>query len=78
MEERKGFGSNFGFLMASVGSAVGLGNIWGFPNKMAPPAVLPSWSCIWCWPFCAALSSWWASWRWAARPARAWSARIMC
>ena len=34
MEERKGFGSNFGFLMASVGSAVGLGNIWGFPNKM--------------------------------------------
>ena len=34
MKERKGFGSNFGFLMAAVGSAVGLGNIWGFPNKM--------------------------------------------
>ena len=34
MEERKGFGSNFGFLMAAVGSAVGLGNIWGFPHKM--------------------------------------------
>ena len=34
MEERKGFGSNFGFLMAAVGSAVGLGNIWGVPNKM--------------------------------------------
>ncbi len=34
MEERKGFGSNFGFLMAAVGSAVGLGNIWGFPYKM--------------------------------------------
>ena len=34
MEERKGFGSNFGFIMAAVGSAVGLGNIWGFPNKM--------------------------------------------
>ena len=25
MEERKGFGSNFGFLMAAIGSAVGLG-----------------------------------------------------
>lgn len=34
MNERKGFGSNFGFLMAAVGSAVGLGNIWGFPFKM--------------------------------------------
>ena len=34
MEERKGFGSKFGFLMAAVGSAVGLGNIWGFPYKM--------------------------------------------
>lgn len=34
MDERKGFGSHFGFLMAAVGSAVGLGNIWGFPNKM--------------------------------------------
>ena len=34
MEERKGFGSNFGFIMAAVGSAVGLGNIWGFPNRM--------------------------------------------
>ena len=31
---RDGFGSNLGFLMAAVGSAVGLGNIWGFPYKM--------------------------------------------
>ena len=34
MTDRKGFKSTFGFLMAAVGSAVGLGNIWGFPNKM--------------------------------------------
>ena len=31
---RTSFGSNFGFIMAAVGSAVGLGNIWGFPYKM--------------------------------------------
>ncbi|WP_346837402.1 sodium-dependent transporter [Microbulbifer sp. SAOS-129_SWC] len=29
------FSSNFGFLMAAAGSAVGLGNIWGFPTKAA-------------------------------------------
>lgn len=30
-EERGQFGSNFGFIMAAAGSAVGLGNIWRFP-----------------------------------------------
>ena len=29
------FGSRFGFVMAAAGSAVGLGNIWGFPTQAA-------------------------------------------
>ena len=31
---RSSWGSNLGFILAAVGSAVGLGNIWGFPYKM--------------------------------------------
>lgn len=32
--EAKGFRSRWGFILASVGSAVGMANVWGFPNKM--------------------------------------------
>ena len=31
---RGSWGSNFGFIMAAAGSAVGLGNIWGFPMQV--------------------------------------------
>ena len=33
--DRGQFSSRFGFIMAAAGSAVGLGNIWGFPTKTA-------------------------------------------
>jgi neurotransmitter:Na+ symporter, NSS family len=34
MTNRGGFTSKFGFIMAAAGSAVGLGNIWGFPYEV--------------------------------------------
>lgn len=32
--KRSQFGSTIGFIVSAIGSAVGLGNIWGFPYKM--------------------------------------------
>lgn len=33
--ESKGFSSRWGFILACVGSAVGMANLWGFPYRMA-------------------------------------------
>ena len=33
-QKHKGFASRWGFILASVGSAVGMANVWGFPHKM--------------------------------------------
>lgn len=35
MASREQFSSNIGFVMAAAGSAIGLGNIWGFPTQTA-------------------------------------------
>ncbi len=32
-KKRNGFGSGIGFILAAAGSAIGLGNLWSFPNK---------------------------------------------
>ena len=34
MKHSKHFASRWGFILASVGSAVGMANVWGFPNKL--------------------------------------------
>lgn len=33
-EKNRSFRSRWGFILASVGSAVGMANVWGFPNKL--------------------------------------------
>ena len=40
--ERANFGSKLGVILASAGSAVGLGNIWRFPLKQAIMVAQPS------------------------------------
>ena len=32
-QKREVFGSRFGFIVACIGSAVGMGNIWMFPYR---------------------------------------------
>ena len=34
MKSTRNLGSRWGFILASVGSAVGMANVWGFPNKL--------------------------------------------
>ena len=33
-KKTKNLMSRWGFVLSSVGSAVGMANVWGFPNKM--------------------------------------------
>jgi len=33
-EQRENWGSRPGFVLAAIGSAVGLGNLWAFPYKV--------------------------------------------
>ena len=35
LAQRDGFGSRWGFILACIGSAVGMGNIWRFPNMVS-------------------------------------------
>ena len=34
VKDHSGFDSKWGFILACVGSAVGMANVWGFPYKL--------------------------------------------
>ena len=38
---RGAFSGNLGFILAAIGSAVGMGNLWGFPYKMGANGGFP-------------------------------------
>ena len=40
-KKRSSFTSTIGFMLASIGSAIGLGNLWGFPYKMGANGGFP-------------------------------------
>ncbi len=40
------FSSRLGFILAATGSAIGLGNVWGFPTNTAANGGA---ACTWCW-----------------------------
>ena len=44
-QQREQFGSRISFVLASMGGAIGLGNIWKFPYLVGATAARPSsWS----------------------------------
>jgi NSS family neurotransmitter:Na+ symporter len=53
--DRANFGSKLGVILASAGSAVGLGNIWRFPyetgNHGGAALSLYTWAVFCCWDF---------------------------
>ena len=53
METRGNFGSKLGVILATAGSAVGLGNVWRFPYMAGQNVVLPSFLSIWYVSFCS-------------------------
>ena len=38
---RGAFSGNLGFILAAIGSAIGMGNLWGFPYKMGANGGFP-------------------------------------